>query len=89
MSHMKQFQSAALLLMIALLLPVRLPAADALLMTLQLDSNSVRWQDDFILSLKIYGAPSASPPELTIDGLDQFELRSQGKIYCRFLVEKR
>jgi hypothetical protein len=53
--------------------------ADALLMTLSVQSTRVQWQDEFVLTLEIYGAPSATPPAVTIDGLDQFQLKSIGK----------
>lgn len=61
------------------ILPATSRAGDQLLMTLQVDSSQVRWQDEFILSLEIYGEPSASPPQVTIDGLDQFQVRGQGQ----------
>ena len=52
---------------------------DALLMTLSVQSTRVQWQDEFVLTLEIYGAPSATPPDVSIDGLDQFQLKSIGK----------
>lgn len=52
--------------------------AERLLMTLQLDSSTLQWQEDFVLRLEIYGPPMAEAPKVTIDGLDQFKLRSQG-----------
>lgn len=52
--------------------------AERLLMTLQLDSSTVQWQEDFVLRLEIYGPPADQAPKVTIDGLDQFKLRSQG-----------
>jgi hypothetical protein len=69
----------SLLLAALLILPSAAPAADQLLLTLQVDSTHVRWQEEFLLSLEVYGAPSASPPQVTIDGLDQFQLVGQGK----------
>ncbi len=53
--------------------------ADGLLMTLSVESSKLSWQDDFILTLEIYGAPAENAPEVTIDGLDQFELKGIGK----------
>lgn len=54
-------------------------AADQLLLTLQVESARIQWQEEFVLSLEVYGAPSAAPPPVTIDGLDQFQLRGQGQ----------
>ncbi len=53
--------------------------ADGLLMTLSVESSRLAWQDDFILTLEIYGAPAENPPDVTIDGLDQFELKGIGR----------
>ncbi|MCI0415639.1 BatD family protein, partial [bacterium] len=54
-------------------------SADQLLMTLKVESSTIRWQEDFLLTLEIYGVPSEKPPVVTIEGLDQFRLNSQGK----------
>jgi hypothetical protein len=72
---------AFLILIGAAVLPVIVngQAADQLLMTLRVDSSTVRWQDDFVLSLEIYGAPSENPPFVVIDGLDQFQINGQGR----------
>jgi BatD DUF11 like domain len=50
-----------------------------LLMTLKVEDSTVRWQEDFLLTLEVYGVPSEKPPMVTIEGLDQFRLNSQGK----------
>jgi hypothetical protein len=50
-----------------------------LLMTLKVEDSTVRWQEDFLLTLEVYGAPSEKPPMVTIEGMDQFRLNSQGK----------
>jgi hypothetical protein len=52
--------------------------AERLLMTLQLDSSTIQWQDEFVLRLEIYGPPMDQAPQVAIDGLDQFKLRGQG-----------
>ncbi len=46
---------------------------------MSIESSKLSWQDDFILTLEIYGAPAENAPEVTIDGLDQFELKGIGK----------
>lgn len=54
-------------------------SGNQLLMTLKVEDSTVRWQEDFLLTLEIYGVPSEKPPIVTIEGLDQFRLNSQGK----------
>jgi hypothetical protein len=54
-------------------------SANQLLMTLKVEDSTVRWQEDFLLTLEIYGVPSEKPPIVNIEGLDQFRLNSQGK----------
>src|SRR6187397_782608 len=67
------------LLVMIFLFSSALASADALLMTLTVDSSHVTWQEEFLLRLEIYGVPSSTPPQVTIDGMDQFHLQGQGK----------
>ena len=48
-------------------------------LTLSAESQNVRWQDEFILTLEIVGAPATVAPEIMMDGLDGFELKGTGK----------
>src|ERR1700752_4142861 len=54
-------------------------SANQVLMTLKVEDSTVRWQEDFLLTLEIYTVPSDKPPMVNIEGLDQFRLNSQGK----------
>src|SRR5262249_32870926 len=54
-------------------------AADQILMTLRVESSKVKWQEDFVLTLEIYEAPAAKPPEVTIEGMDHFVLKGTGQ----------
>ncbi|HSE39941.1 MAG TPA: BatD family protein, partial [Acidobacteriota bacterium] len=73
----KQFKRFAFAIVVSLLLPLAANAADFLL-TLKVDSSTVG-PDEFLLTLEIYGAPSDRPPDVTIEGFDQFQLSSQGR----------
>lgn len=73
------FSLRSLRFVLLLLIPHSSWAANQLLMTLQVDSAKVQWQEEFVLRLEIYGEPSPAPPQVTIDGLDQFQLRGQGQ----------
>src|SRR5262249_44310104 len=54
-------------------------SADQPLMTLSVESAHLAWQDDFVLTLTIYASAESGLPDVTIDGLDQFELKGTGK----------
>ena len=66
------------LLLILLLWPLMTFSADQLLLTLKVESSTVG-PDEFLLTLEIYGVPSNTPPDVVIDGFDQFMLNSQGR----------
>jgi hypothetical protein len=53
-------------------------SADQLLLTLKVESSTVG-PDEFLLTLEIYGVPSDKPPDVVIDGFDQFRLNNQGR----------
>src|SRR5262249_39052307 len=53
--------------------------ADQILMTLSLENRNVQVEEEFILKLEIYGAPPQMAPEVQIDGLDDFSVKSIGK----------
>lgn len=52
-------------------------SAQALLMTLSVESAQVEKDFEFILTLEIYAPASPNPPEVTIDGLTQFDIGSR------------
>ncbi len=53
--------------------------ADTPLLSLEIDSSILSWQDEFVLKLSIYGPEAMDLPRVTIDGLDQFQLQGTGK----------
>src|SRR5262249_55609441 len=57
----------------------RASATDQILMTLRVESSKVKWQEDFVLTLEIYEAPAAKPPDVTIEGMDHFVLKGTGQ----------
>lgn len=77
--HRVQTRRGNLCCQLAILLFASVCFADErLLMTLQLESSTVQWQEEFVLRLEIYGPPSDQAPQVFIDGLDQFKVGSQG-----------
>ncbi|HEY4491703.1 MAG TPA: hypothetical protein VI958_06850, partial [Acidobacteriota bacterium] len=48
-------------------------------LTLSLEKQTLQWQDDVVLTLEVAGAPAAAAPEVTIEGLDRFDLKGTGK----------
>ena len=67
------------LLFIIFLFGVTTVNADQPLLTLEVESVILKWQDEFVLKLTIYGPDTMELPAVTIDGMDQFQLQGTGK----------
>jgi hypothetical protein len=53
--------------------------AEPPLLSLEVEQTTLKWQDEFILTLSIYAPSDMELPPLTVDGLDQFKLQGTGK----------
>ena len=68
-----------LLLVFVLLAAAGSVQAQAPLLSLEVESTNLNWQDEFVLKLSIYAPENMELPAITIDGMDQFKLQGTGK----------
>ncbi|MCI0605984.1 BatD family protein [bacterium] len=53
--------------------------AEPPLLSLEVESTTLQWQDEFVVKLSIYAPAEMDLPPVTVDGLDQFQLQGTGK----------
>ena len=70
---------SVIVLLLLLLTQVQSVHADAPLLSLEVDSTTLSWQDEFVVKLSIYAPQAMELPAITIDGMDQFKLQGTGK----------
>jgi hypothetical protein len=49
------------------------------LLSLEVQDTTLKWQDEFVLTLSIYTPADMELPPVTVDGLDQFKMQGIGK----------
>src|SRR4029077_2981736 len=68
-----------MLLFLFAILFARIAFAEPPLLSLEVEQTTLKWQDEFVLTLSIYAPADMELPPLTVDGLDQFKLQGTGK----------
>jgi hypothetical protein len=78
MTRNKRRTFAGILSFAFLLLSASVSRGDALLLTLSVASSTVQRDEEFVLTLEIYAPQMPKAPEVTIDGISNFQLLRRG-----------